>query len=126
WDQHPDEMAEALMRHEDLIAEAVQQHRGRLLKSRGEGDATLSVFPQATDGVAAAVALQRVLQGEPWAGGLELRTRVAVHTGEAHLRNGDYYGGTLNRAARIRGLASGGEVLVSHAAYDLVADVLDH
>jgi len=125
WDQHPDEMADALIRHEDLIADAVQRHRGRLLKSRGEGDATLSVFPKATDGVAAAVELQLRLQREPWPGGLDLRTRIAVHTGEAQVRNGDYFGGTLNRAARIRGLASGGDVFVSHATFDLVVDTVD-
>ena len=50
------------MRHEDVIAEIVGAHAGRLLKSRGEGDATLSVFARATDAVAAAVALQRRLR----------------------------------------------------------------
>ncbi len=53
-----------------------------------------------------------------------MRTRVALHTGEAQQRDGDYYGGTVNRAARIRGLAAGGEILVSRATHDLVADVL--
>ena len=124
WDQHPEQMAKALVRHEDVIADVVHMHDGRLLKSRGEGDATLSVFAKATDAVAAGVALQRRLQNEPWPGGLDLATRVALHAGEAQLRNGDYYGGTLNRAARIRGLAAGGHVLVSRAVHDLVADVL--
>jgi predicted ATPase/class 3 adenylate cyclase len=124
WDQHPEQMAKALIRHEDVIADVVHAHNGRLLKSRGEGDATLSVFLKATDAVAAAVALQRRLQNEPWPGGLDLATRVALHTGEAHLRDGDYYGGALNRAARIRGLAAGGQVLASRAVHDLVIDVL--
>jgi predicted ATPase/DNA-binding SARP family transcriptional activator len=124
WDQHPDEMAKGLVRHEDVIADVVHAHNGRLLKSRGEGDATLSVFLKATDAVAAAVALQRRLQNEPWPGGLDLATRVALHTGEAHLRDGDYYGGTVNRAARIRALAVGGQILVSRAVHDLVVDVL--
>jgi predicted ATPase/DNA-binding SARP family transcriptional activator len=124
WDQRPEPMAKAIVRHEDVISDVVQAHNGRLLKSRGEGDATLSVFPKATDAVTAAVALQRRLQTEPWPGGLVLATRVALHTGEAHLRDGDYYGGTLNRAARLRGLAVGGQVLVSRAVHDLVVDVL--
>jgi predicted ATPase/DNA-binding SARP family transcriptional activator/class 3 adenylate cyclase len=124
WDLSPDEMAKALVRHEDVIAEVVHAHDGRLLKSRGEGDATLSVFAKATDAVAGAIALQRRLRSEAWPGDLELPTRIALHTGEAQLRAGDYYGGTLNRAARIRGIAEGGEVLLSRSTHDLVADVL--
>jgi predicted ATPase/DNA-binding SARP family transcriptional activator len=124
WDLHPREMAKALVRHEEVISEIVHAQDGRLLKSRGEGDATLSVFAKATDAVEAAAALQRQLQDETWPGGLELQTRVALHTGEAQLREGDYYGGTLNRAARIRSLASGGEVVVSRSTRDVVVDVI--
>jgi DNA-binding SARP family transcriptional activator len=124
WDQDPQHMAPALLRHEAVIGDVVHAHDGRLLKSRGEGDATLSAFLKATDAAEAAVEIQRRLQHEPWPGGLDLPTRIALHTGEAELRDGDYYGGTLNRAARIRGLAAGGQVLVSHATHDLVADIL--
>jgi predicted ATPase/class 3 adenylate cyclase len=124
WDVHPEEMADALVRHEDVIVEIVDAHDGRLLKSRGEGDATLSVFPKATDAVTAAVALQRRLRSEVWPGDLDLPTRIALHTGEAQLRAGDYFGGTLNRAARIRGLAAGGEILVSRSTHDVVVDVM--
>ncbi len=124
WDRRPHDMAKALVQHENVIEQAVRTNDGHLLKSRGEGDATLSVFARATDALDAAVALQRRLVNEVWPGDLELRTRIALHTGEAQLRNGDYYGGTLNRAVRIRGLASGGEILVSRATRDLVVDVL--
>jgi predicted ATPase/DNA-binding SARP family transcriptional activator/class 3 adenylate cyclase len=124
WDVHPHDMAQALVRHEDITAEIVHMHDGRLLKSRGEGDATLSVFAKATDALAAAVALQRRLQTEAWAGDLNLPTRVALHTGEAQLREADYYGGTVNRAARIRSLAAGGEILLSRSTHDLVVDIL--
>ena len=53
-----------------------------------------------------------------------MATRLALHTGEAQLRDGDYYGGALNRAARIRALAAGGEILCSRATADLIADTL--
>ena len=125
WDLHPESMALA------LDATRRRRRRGRPRQRRpaaevacGEGDATLSVFARATDAVAAAVALQRRLRHETWPGGLELRTRVALHTGEAQLREGDYFGGTLNRAARIRGIAGGGEILLSHSTHDLVVDVV--
>jgi predicted ATPase/DNA-binding SARP family transcriptional activator len=124
WDEHPDDMAKALVRHEDVIRDIVEANDGRLLKSRGEGDATLSVFARATDAARAAVALQRRLDREAWPRGLVLRTRVALHTGEAQLRDGDYYGGTLNRAARMRSLAAGGEILLSRATHDVVVDAL--
>jgi class 3 adenylate cyclase/tetratricopeptide (TPR) repeat protein len=124
WDTNPDAMSHALNQHERLVTEVVAENRGRTIRERGEGDSTLSVFPRATDAVHAAIALQLALNEEPWSGGLELPTRMALHTGEAQLRDGDYYGGTLNRAARIRSLASGGQVLCSRATHDLVADVL--
>jgi predicted ATPase/class 3 adenylate cyclase len=124
WDEHPDDMARALARHEDVIREVVEEHAGRLLKTRGEGDATMSVFERATDAARAAVALQRRVRREAWPNALVLRTRVALHTGEAQLRDGDYFGGTLNRAARIRALASGDEIVMSRATHDLVVDTL--
>jgi predicted ATPase/class 3 adenylate cyclase len=124
WDLHPEQMAAALAQHEDLIFDIVHAHNGRVLKSRGEGDATLSVFAKATDATAAAVALQRRLRHELFAADLELPTRVALHTGEAQLRDGDYFGGTVNRAARLRGLAAGGEIVLSHSTHDLVVDVV--
>jgi predicted ATPase/class 3 adenylate cyclase len=126
WDEHSDDMAKALARYEDLVEEVIEHHGGRLMKWRGEGDSTMSVFSKATDACAAAVALQRCLGSEVWPGALTLRTRASLHSGEAQLRDGDYYGGTVNRAARIRGLATGGETLVSRATHDLVADALPH
>lgn len=124
WESAPDTMAEALARHDQLIAHYVDRGGGRLLKSQGEGDATLSVFRRASDAVATALRVHAALEGEEWAGGLDLRVRIAVHSGEAYERDGDYYGPTLNRAARVRALASGGQILVSHATAELVRDRL--
>ena len=117
-------MAKALARTNALVEEVIEHHGGRLLKWRGEGDSTMSVFAKATDACAAAVGLQRCLGSEVWPGALTLRTCASLHSGEAQQRDGDYYGGTVNRAARIRGLAKGGETLMSRATHDLVADVL--
>jgi class 3 adenylate cyclase len=115
---------QALARHEALIAEAVAAHGGRLVKSRGEGDSTFSVFVRASDAVAAALAIQRALAGERWPDGITLPTRIALHSGEAELRGGDYYGQALNRAARLRALAQGGNVLLSQGTAELVMDQL--
>jgi class 3 adenylate cyclase len=124
WETHTAAMSAALARHEALVTEVVASHGGRLIKSRGEGDSTLSVFVRATDAVAAALALQQVLAGELWPEGIALPTRAALHSGEAELRDGDYYGQTLNRAARLRALAEGGHVLLSQGTAELVADQL--
>lgn len=124
WDAEPEEMAQALARHDHLVAHLVERGGGRLIKSQGEGDATLSVFPRASDAVIAALRVQGALGSEPWPTSETLRVRIAVHSGEAFERDGDYYGPTLNRAARVRALATGGQILVSHATAELVRDRL--
>ena len=124
WEAHPVAMADVLERHDRLAADVIADHGGHLIKSKGEGDATLSVFRRATDAVTAALELRRVFEGEPWREGIDLRVRMAIHTGEAHERDGDYYGPAVNRAARVRSLAGGGQILLSQVAAELVRDGL--
>ena len=80
--------------------EAVESHGGVVLKARGEGDSTFSVFARASEAVRAAYGAQVALSGYAWPEGAHLRVRVAVHSGEAVERDGDYVGTTVNRAAR--------------------------
>jgi DNA-binding SARP family transcriptional activator len=115
WESDPDAMAAALELHDELIAAAAQANAGRLLKTKGEGDSTLTVFRRASDAVAAAAELRAMLAGATWPGELGPRVRMAIHTGEAHERDGDYFGSALNRAARLRGLAPGAVTLLSQA-----------
>ena len=124
WEAEPAAMALAMQRHDELIAGTIQARGGRLLKAKGEGDATLSVFKRASDAVAAAAALQDALEAASWPGGLELRVRIAVHTGEAFERDDDYFGPALNRAARLRALAPGGATVVSQTTAEIVRDRL--
>jgi class 3 adenylate cyclase/DNA-binding SARP family transcriptional activator len=124
WEADPEGMAAALELHDELIARTVDASSGRLLKTKGEGDATVTVFRRASDAVTGAVALQEALSVASWPGGLELRVRIALHTGEAHERAGDYFGPALNRAARLRGLARGGATVVSQATAEIVHDRL--
>src|SRR2546421_9127381 len=92
WEQHPRAMRDALARHHVLLADAIRQHGGALVKSQGEGDSLFAVFSRATDAVAAAGAEQHALTSEPWRPDASLRVRIALHTGEADLRDRDYYG----------------------------------
>ncbi len=122
WQEHPDVMADVIERHDLLIAEAVAKHGGTFVKSKGEGDSTFSVFTKATDAVAAAIDVQRCLQSEPWL--VPIAARTGVHTGEAELRHGDYYGTTVNSCARLRSTGHGGQIVVSQATEELVTEHL--
>jgi class 3 adenylate cyclase len=124
WEEHPEAMRAALARHDALASAIVAGNRGTLIKSRGEGDSLFAVFHRATDAVAAACALQQAFRSEPWPTPGPLRVRAAVHTGEAELREGDYYGSAVNRCARLRAVAHGGQVLLSMATEELVREAL--
>ena len=113
-------MAQALVRHDELIAATVEAGGGRFIKSMGEGDATVSVFVDPAKALAAVLEMNRRLGAEEWPDGLQLRVRTALHTGEAERRDETYFGPALNVAARIRGLGDGGEVLLSRVTGDLV------
>jgi predicted ATPase/class 3 adenylate cyclase len=124
WEREPVAMQGATARHDALIEQAVAEHGGVVVRPRGEGDSRFAVFARASDAVAAALAMQRALTTEPWPTSTPLRVRVALHTGEAELREGDYYGSAVNRCARLRAVAHGGQVLVSQATVDLAQDAL--
>jgi predicted ATPase/class 3 adenylate cyclase len=123
WDADPAVMEAALAAHDDLVATVVSTHGGALLKFRGEGDSTLSVFQRATDAVTCAVQLRSAIARFQWPGE-PLRARMAVHTGEAVERDADFFGPAVNRAARIRAHATADQILVSAVAAGIVADRL--
>lgn len=118
WEQRPREMADAHRRHTDIIAGAVEQFDGRLVRDRGEGDSTFSVFARAANGIAAACALQRALTSERWPEGVAIRVRAALHAGFAIYHWGDYNSTDVNRCARIRSLCHPGQTLLSQAVAD--------
>ncbi|WP_231995524.1 BTAD domain-containing putative transcriptional regulator [Mycobacterium sp. 1274756.6] len=124
WEADADAMALALARHDGLVEHVVTARGGRLIKTRGEGDATFSVFERPSAAAAAAVELQEAIGCEPWTLAEPMRIRVALHTGEVELRDGDYFGRAVNRAARLRSLAAGGQILCSGATAELVLDAL--
>jgi len=99
WEQYPEEMAAALSRHDAILASAIAEARGHVVKTTGDG--ILARFNSAEDSLAAAVDAQRLLRAEAWGVTGPLRVRMGVHTGESQERDGDYFGPTLNRTARI-------------------------
>src|SRR6516162_2071908 len=122
WEQEPDAMRAALARHDAILREAVAQHDGQVVK--GTGDGVHAVFVTADGAVGAAVDAQVALSAEQWSVSEALRVRMGIHSGVAELREGDYFGSAVNRAARLMAIAHGGQVVCSQATADLVRDVL--
>ena len=124
WDQHPEAMRPALARHDQIIEDSVGHYSGTLVRPRGEGDSCFAVFRSAASASLAAVTIQRALHTEAWPMAAGMRVHMALHTGEADLRDGDYYGGVPNRCARLRTLAHGGQILLSATTAGLIRDEL--
>ena len=97
WEQAPEAMRAALAHHDALFEAAVAEHGGVHIRPRGEGDSRFAVFPSAPDALAAALAIQRAFGAEDWSTPRPIRVRIGIHTGEAELRDGDYYGTAVNR-----------------------------
>ena len=122
WEESPDLMMQALSQHDQVIDEAVLHHDGHAVKPRGEGDSRFVVFQTAHDAVAATAEIQRDLEATEWVTPTQLRVRASLHSGRADLQLGDYYGSVVNRAARLRAIAHGGQTLISGTTYELVRD----
>ncbi len=111
WDQHAEAMVVALERHDQIVRYSIEEHGGVVFATGGDGFA--AAFARSKDAVHAAVAAQMALSRESWPGSAAIRVRMGMHTGEAHERDGDYFGAPLNRAARLMGSAHGGQVVMS-------------
>jgi predicted ATPase/class 3 adenylate cyclase len=118
WEEFPDAMHEALARHDEILREAIAAHHGHVVKSTGDG--FHAAFGTAHDAVDAAIVAQVGLVNEGWEVTGPLKVRMGLHTCEAELRDGDYYGSAVNRAARLMSVAHGGQVVMSVATSELV------
>ncbi|WP_129670426.1 tetratricopeptide repeat protein [Candidatus Chloroploca sp. Khr17] len=111
WEQYQEAMAGALARHDLLVRDAITSNGGTVFKTIG--DAFCATFVRPEDALQAALAAQRSLAAEPWGVIGSLRVRMALHTGESVVRDGDYFGPTLNRVARLMATGHGGQILLS-------------
>ena len=108
WERAEGTMRRAMGRHDEILHKAAQRHGGKALKT--VGDAFCCVFEYPRDALRAAVDAQRALSLEPWPKGIgPLRVRMALHTGDAVLRRGEYCGPSVNR---VGSLTASGDVLL--------------
>lgn len=123
WERFPEPMKTAIARHDDLLRAAVEGCAGKVVKTTGDG--CYAVFDTAAAAALAAITAQRALaQAWPEGGDLVLRSRIGLNTGEAELRDDDYHGTALNRAARLMAASHGGQILLSAITADLLEGML--
>ena len=122
WQQFPEQMKTALARHDEILRAAIEGCKGQVVKTTGDG--FHAAFSSTQDSLNACIVAQQNLINENWKDTGPLRVRMGLHTGEAQQRGGDYYGTTVNRAARLMSAANGGQVLVSAALVGIVSDQL--
>ena len=118
WETQPEQMTAAVAGLNRAVSEIIAIHDGVRPVEQGEGDSFVAAFARASYAVAAALQLQRA----PLA---PIRLRIGIHTGEIQLRDdGNYAGPTINRTARLRDLAHGGQTVLSGSTAPLVVDRL--
>jgi predicted ATPase/class 3 adenylate cyclase len=117
-----DDYAQMLAAHHALIRSALAAHDGREVDTAGDG--FFAVFSSPRGCVAAVLEMQQAIAAHAWPGGERVRVRMGVHCGEAARTAAGLVGLEVHRAARVAGVAYGGQVLVSEAAAVLVRDWL--
>src|SRR5579862_506194 len=122
WERDSAAMSQALQRHDALMRESIEAHGGYVFKV--VGDAFFAAFATAPGALAAAVHAQQALAATDFSSVDGLRVRMALHSGDAEERGGDYFGPTVNRVARLLAIGHGRQVLVSASAADLLQDAL--
>ena len=115
-------MQPALARHDEILRDAIAAHDGHIVKTTGDG--VHAAFAAPTAAIAAARDSQLSLAAEKWEVTGRLRVRMGIHTCQAEVRDGDYYGSAVNRAARLMSVANGDQVVLSLATEELAREGL--
>jgi len=126
WEAEPELMRSALARHDEILTEVIDRSGGARFKHLGDGMCV--AFDSAPVAVEAAVVAQRALDSELWPGSGPLRVRMGLHTGACDPVGDDYFGPPVNRAARVMGVAHGGQVVCSASTVGLCGELewFDH
>ena len=122
WEADLRAMSVALARHDELLRSAIEAAGGQVFNTAG--DAFCAAFALPADAIAAAVTAQRALAEQGAGATIPLKVRMAIHSGHAEIRDGDYFGPPLNRVARLLSTGHGAQILVSRIASDMARDHL--
>jgi len=122
WEEHADAMGTALAIHDRILRGAIESSDGSVVKTLGDG--MLAVFQDPIGAINGAVSAQRSLREVAWPSTGPLRVRMAIHSGSAESRDGDFFGPALNRDARILAIGHGGQILLSAVASVLTRERL--
>ncbi|HSS26013.1 MAG TPA: AAA family ATPase, partial [Mycobacterium sp.] len=112
WEADAQAMRVALGVHDKVLRTAIEAYDGFLFSHTGDG--FVAAFASPMSAVNAAIDAQRELQ---------LPVRMGLATGEAELRDGDYFGTVLNRAARVMAAGHGGQILLAESTAGLLSGV---
>ncbi|MDJ0497732.1 MAG: BTAD domain-containing putative transcriptional regulator [Acidimicrobiia bacterium] len=123
WELHPAAMQPALQLHDRLLDDAVVAGGGRVFKRTGDG--ICAAFADVVSAVKAAEEIQRSLSTADWVDTPPLKARIAVDTGEAESRGGDYFGPVMNRCARIMASGHGSQTLLTDESVKVLTDTPD-
>jgi predicted ATPase/class 3 adenylate cyclase len=122
WERHGEAMGAAVRQHDDLLRAAIESHGGYVFKT--SGDMFCAAFTRTGEAVAAAVDVQRAMEAADFSAVEGMRVRVALHAGTCEERDGDYFGPSVNRVARLLSIAHGGQIVLSGAVAELAYDEL--
>ncbi len=122
WQDNRGTMSDALAQHDELLRTSIERGAGHVVKHTGDG--LLAAFATASAAVNASVDAQRAMASAEWPTSEPLTVRMGLHTGTAVRRDHDYFGVSLNRAARLMGVAHGGQIVCSQATAELSRDDL--
>ena len=120
WEKNPEDMKVAIANHDSILREVIESNHGFIIKTTGDG--VHAVFSTAIEAINASIAAQRKFRLP--INTVEIKIRMGLHTGEAELRADDYFGQTLNRAARIMSAGHGGQILLSSITAEVAREHL--
>ncbi|HZV77176.1 MAG TPA: adenylate/guanylate cyclase domain-containing protein [Candidatus Babeliales bacterium] len=122
WEADEAAMAQAVLRHDLIVRAAIERNEGKVFKTVGDAFCATFINPEAA--AAACMDAQRDLGDEDFGAVGGLHVRMAIHTGASVERDGDYFGPTVNRVARLLAIGHGDQILISAITGDSIADRL--
>jgi class 3 adenylate cyclase len=116
WEADSPVMLDALMIHDDVVRSSIESAGGTLFAHTGDGVA--ACFDTATSATTAAKQIVSDLADQDWPNGRRIEVRAGLHAGEANAVSGNWFGPTVNRAARVADAALPGQVLATRVLTD--------